>query len=354
METLEELLPLNVFYDITFNPPSPFTDLQANMTESLEALRNKSYNNTNEFYSDIATIFNRQKDPHSVFYKPCGSAFSYVLPYTFQAWKDDDDSYVRIKLMNQSSKYSGVTEKYLSESGSTTDYVGWEVVRLSYNSSSLDETDEHAAETIAHWADENVYYSKLQITRFNRATYADFAVRSQKLFNIPETSTISVRLQEITSSGESGETVDVTIPWYGYANSNMTELADVCGVANNTSNAAEPSETALRRLVRETDDENERTPVVTNDDELTQIFADEACEFYIWESENAGFMPSNYSKMSDFIQEMYAALSLCNTKNLSRLIVDVRGNGGGYVALGMRTLEFLHHNLYPVLGKYGL
>ena len=364
LETLLQLEELNVFLDITFNPPEPFTDLQANMTNKIEALYNETFSNTNEFYSALASIFNKQKDPHSVFYKPCATAFAFVFPFTFEAWKNSTDDYVRVKLANQSNTYITVTEQYMSKYSNETSesfpYLGYEVVKMTCNETALDDSDSHAAETIAYWAEDNVYYSKLQTTRFNRALYADFCVRSQRLFNIPETSTMTLRLQSLT---DETDTVDLTIPWYGWARGTYSSLADACPVANSTSrgmraNKAEGKNAVERMVAQLRENEPVSVKTVQSNDELVKIDGFTEIQLYEWTTQNAGYLriPSfTYSlSMSTFVDDVINALDYCNDHNYSRLIVDVRGNGGGYVTLGMRTLQHLHKSLYPVMGKYGL
>ncbi|KAH7829482.1 uncharacterized protein MONOS_3269 [Monocercomonoides exilis] len=380
IDTLLGLAELNVFKDITLNPPYPFENLKANMTEKIEALRKKEYANANEFYSAVAELFSKQKDPHSVFFKPCFDKFEFILPFGLSAKATGDDKKkTTITLVKHSEPYAFVTEEYLKTG---KDYSGYEVTEINPDGGDL--INEPAATTLGKWADENIYNSKLSPSRFNKAIQSDFAIRLQKVYSMPKSKSVKMRLQH------DGNDMVIDFEWKVRPLVNVSHLDDLCPIANYTSDNYRNNEaqslyglkyesTPLGRFMADIlpkqaeqasnlqerkQKQRRKAQTALNEDEpeedFEELISGPVLRFLHFNPEKIGyiridsFYPKSEEQMKQYIDQLQESFNIMKEKGTTHLIVDVRGNGGGYVAMGMRTLQYLSNNVYPVFGEYDI
>ncbi|GKT37173.1 hypothetical protein ADUPG1_010013 [Aduncisulcus paluster] len=102
IQSLLDIIEMNVFLDILQNPPQPYESLQTNVQSKIEQLRDPLTPFTSEydFHNNISDIFNGLHDPHSVYVLPlCYRQINYILPVNVTSYVNSGSGIVRQTLL---------------------------------------------------------------------------------------------------------------------------------------------------------------------------------------------------------------------------------------------------------------
>ncbi|KAA6378406.1 MAG: hypothetical protein EZS28_026068, partial [Streblomastix strix] len=216
-----------VFKDILFDPPAPTAYLAVNLTAEIETLSSKTFASTSEFYQNVSRIFHKLRDPHTTFHKPCSSEFLFVLPFSIRALADAEEEKITLTFDQLPEHIRYVTSYYIGDD-QTKNITGYEITGL--NVDGQDITPDSPEAVLMKWADEHVYISKYSPARFNKAISRDFYHRHQEEYNIPPSSSITVKAKKPLQqrNGNDDEEITVQLPWYGVVFRNTTTLSELC------------------------------------------------------------------------------------------------------------------------------
>ncbi|KAK2960871.1 hypothetical protein BLNAU_4268 [Blattamonas nauphoetae] len=361
---LDEIVQNDVFLDIIQSPQGSY-ETQTDVKEELSKLRDKKYETAEAFYSDVGTIFTDLKNPHSLFTKPCQANFTFALPFGIQATVDEttDPISIIITLTDLPTQYAKITDHYLTALKGK-DYRNCVVTGVFPN-----EQGEYqdAYQGIREWANTHVYRSRIESSRFNAAIRSDFAIRRVATMQIPEE-----KILLKVKNTDTGVEENIELPFLSVVQGDFDKMDDICPIYvppeeshPKTDPMSFSSISSARR--RSTKDLELPRPQVTNtttsNSKVAVILDSKYIKAYQTDvkvgdaTEKAAILRipdfnPEVEEMEWYLTNLTKSFELFKTNGITRLLVDLRANPGGYVALGLRTLQYMSPNLYPVMGQY--
>eukprot|EP00767_Chilomastix_cuspidata_P001256 gnl/Chilomastix_cuspidata/1406.p1 GENE.gnl/Chilomastix_cuspidata/1406~~gnl/Chilomastix_cuspidata/1406.p1 ORF type:complete len:836 (+),score=304.70 gnl/Chilomastix_cuspidata/1406:47-2554(+) len=352
------------------------------IASDVRALGARDFENEYEFHHALARTLQQLKDPHSVYVMP--SAFSqifFALPFSVSSVFGADGQ--RLHLSRLPPDYSFVTLQFLTGSSRAQKAALFDAAQSNAPITQLLIVDEHnrsltdgvtePVEALRVWADREVYHSKSSAARFNRAVASDFFIRTPQ-YGIPS-DRVFVEVN--------GELLEV--PWLAVATADIGSQADLMArsplsaaalgleldesctkPAKRRRNMPGPS----RRMLSETlnlpnaqHSENMPPPLpvsapvlgpqsirsTTAHGALTRLFVGDSILLHEFEdavtdtTAHLLTIPS-FSPDSDeqFLADLRSVLvMLAEDTPRDMLFIDLRGNGGGSIELGVKLLYYL-------------
>ncbi|KAK2960002.1 hypothetical protein BLNAU_4885 [Blattamonas nauphoetae] len=346
-----------VFRSLHMNPPSPWEDLKLDLYAEIDKVKYTDYDTAMEYYEALMGVFKIMKDPHTLFTPPCRSAFYFYLPFDFSATLNPENP-KEILITAQTIEKNNMTKQFVD--AGNPDITGRTITRIGLDGETLPE-NEQAAETIAKWADRWLPTSKDKAARFNRAINSDFAIRQAARYETPKT---DVLVEYIDEGGVEKKTLK--LPFFSLCTKEMKTLDDVCpirpppadtfGFSGTETNPTEEFQKELTEPV--TMGSKKKSFGTSNDDSQFEKIEDTSYILCLkHKTDNYGYLKIktfSYEKMTDFGDTLAACLIKLKKADVKDVIIDVRSNGGGYVALGMQTVNLLFPSLYPSYGVYDM
>ncbi|KAK2949130.1 hypothetical protein BLNAU_15971 [Blattamonas nauphoetae] len=346
------------FKDILQNPPSPHESLKINITEEILKIKPADYDTASDYYEEFQTLIKKMKDVHTLYTPPCRKTIYFSLPYQLDAQPAKDGS-DRLEIIAHAMTRKGITAHYLNEGGE--DILDLEITRIALSGNVLPK--ESAAETIAQWADDNVPDSKDSTVNFFRAINVAFSYRQASRYAFPREAGLFVEYRK-----KDDTLATVTLPYYGIVTKTTKTLDDICPIYTNktTSQQNTPKFKTTMDAVQYFAAEAEKKIVAENEEALIDPTINEADmadddDYELVTNEQkilAYFVQSKklaFIKFENFAPEDYGVwcevfsktLLTFLEKNATDLVLDVRSNGGGIVALGMLAIRVLCPNIFP-------
>ncbi|KAA6361015.1 MAG: hypothetical protein EZS28_043458, partial [Streblomastix strix] len=170
----------------------------------------------------------------------------------------------------------------------------------------------------------------------------------------------------------------VQLPWYGVVFRNTTTLSELCPLNTtkemNMKEIQKKKSNSIVRIYRnlvqklktqknlEQSDKlkKEQIKSISNDDsDLGLVIQNREIRYYYSNSTTTGYLriatftPEGYKEnFTNFVDTLIKVVEDLHIRNASRLVIDVRGNPGGFVSLGLRSLQYLSGNtVYPLFGE---
>eukprot|EP00770_Monocercomonoides_exilis_P005504 MONOS_5476.1-p1 / transcript=MONOS_5476.1 / gene=MONOS_5476 / organism=Monocercomonoides_exilis_PA203 / gene_product=unspecified product / transcript_product=unspecified product / location=Mono_scaffold00160:2386-4689(+) / protein_length=767 / sequence_SO=supercontig / SO=protein_coding / is_pseudo=false len=366
------------------NPPEPHKDISLDLRKELDNLKvDEADENAYDYYIKLIKLLKTMRDPHTLFTPPCTNNFRYVLPFSFTAEPNQDNTNLIIRAIR--SNVPGVTDHYLSQQDSVS--IEEKIVKRLSMESDQEDGLQDAFDVISQWTEENIAHSKYPAARLNRALSSEFHSRLASLYPYPESLNILVEYDD----GDDAHTLKtVKLPWYGIVQKrSITKLDDYCPIHNapkvmETLEEKEGSfknltgrELLLEREMQETrkwleeilpPNEVHRAPIKQRNTSsakganleypMSLVINSANVVAYAHRDLGIGYMwirTFSPSDLKEFGNQVGLALRrLKEEHQVKKLVVDVRGNGGGYVMLGMQTNQFMFPSAFPVYGRYDM
>ncbi|KAK2952627.1 hypothetical protein BLNAU_12455 [Blattamonas nauphoetae] len=341
------------FGDTLRNPPEDAGVPKMDLVASLEALDLEEMNSMFKFYSAIHKIVDSARDAHLQFIAPCETVFLQCFPYDLSIETTNPPILV-LQASNLDMSLSEDSNKKLG-----FDLIGAKVHNLSLNTE-FDPT-KTPFDVLSDWAEENVVAAKRKTNRFNRAIFEDFVYRTALK---PQTAKVKMMVT-LTN----GEQKTVTVPFGVYINTEelITRLEDFCPLQIMNNKSKTPNSTLkleeihkkneeiikyvlspARQLISSTNNSIPSLP--SNSDYSTPIITSEyGITSAIIPTEKIGYLHiGSFSEQKNgtakaFVQSLKEILS----KKCEKLILDLRGNGGGDVMFTVEMMELLWPNRIP-------
>ncbi|KAK2943964.1 hypothetical protein BLNAU_21110 [Blattamonas nauphoetae] len=361
-QTIDELLDNNVFIDRMHSLPAPFEHLSSDIRKKVSEVPTEGWNSAEEFYAEIAKIFVDIKDAHSVFVKPCSNPFTFVLPFGLSAVYDEEKKYIKISFGDLPASYKKVTDHYLALGGE--DLRGVQIAGMIPDQDGL---FGDPAKALRKWANDNLYVSKLEPSMFNSALKSDFVARRAHLNPIPN------KEERFQITKDNITVTEISLPFYAVVNKDIESMEKLCPIVPQTkqSNSIQEAKEILKisptkRLVDDVSHFEPTSPSPSqpqNSNEWVTEFESKYINCYSTTMDIEGsskpvgilripvFAPES-TEMKLFVDGLTAGMDKLASRNVQYLVVDVRGNGGGYVTLGLRTLQYITGDLFPIMGEY--
>ncbi|KAA6368902.1 MAG: hypothetical protein EZS28_035571 [Streblomastix strix] len=169
-----------VFLDTSLNPPGApigYGKHAVDIMGTLDSIgANSSYTNTFDFYEDIMVLLNNLKDPHTIFTPPCVSNLYYIVA-TPQIHKNITDS-----------------SYYVTASQYEVKYINWKGLPIYSSGTTLNEGSQDPIEAIVQFADEEVSISKNPVARLNQALKTNLWQRNAQRFKHPEMNKVTMQI----------------------------------------------------------------------------------------------------------------------------------------------------------------
>ncbi|KAA6393278.1 MAG: hypothetical protein EZS28_011193, partial [Streblomastix strix] len=399
IDLLKNYLSGYVFLDTSLNPPGAPIGYGKHDVDIIGGLNsisaNTSYTNTFDFYEDIMVLLNKLKDPHTIFTPPCVSKFYYIYYYSIDVKRDSIDTPYYVMIGDLRADKVNMNGLHVYSSGTTE------------NEGTMD-----PIEAISLFAEKEVPITKNPTTRFNSAAGYDFGARSAIRYKHPEhesmyfsyksgsnTPQVEGKFSVLVSGGDVNQLKD-ECPIHS-DHSTTTQSNNQIEIMNRIKTSVkkkllkdlEDEQTKITRelqdrirhkdlfsLVEEkneilnnfsTDQSNEISFITksikskSNDISPYQVYAPypqygtPEVRAYRLTNEKVGvliiqtFDPDNLNSFAEYIAQTIKQFTLKGGEHyVERLIIDVRGNGGGKVRIGRQTLNFLFpqvgHPLYQI------
>jgi len=379
-ETVEALMGMNVFLDISKQPPAPYEHLAYDVEEAVAAVGKEYLGAVNssawDYFEDLSASFLPLKDAHTLFVKPSFfGSFTLMFPLSLEVTDNGQLAFGALP-----EKYSYVTESYPNVFPGTDlqSLIGKTIAKINGQDPML---------WLAEWSDKNVYATKSAHGRLNSALSGDFTRRGLHVFSLPDEAdqSVSFEMKDGTMALLSF-VVRTSVP---YANDQDAIAAyescfdeqDAFSEPSQAKAATVRSSSPLRRFMEE---QKSRKPFAHDprasqrlldemaaaksrgeaDEVFTYLAGDDDFSLYSYENEDTRanrdtvFVLAVYSfSPADFSAHVYAmvdALEQVRERNATHLIVSVVSNGGGYVTLGHLLGRALFPSAYPIYGSYNI
>eukprot|EP01033_Poteriospumella_lacustris_P006649 gene6649-4792_t len=343
------------FADLYFNTGPPYVislDIQGELANTRTMVEAGGFATDLAFQEHVQTIFQKTIDAHTRYSKPkCYNAV-FIQPFAFdmRIVPDPDKPVVNEpRLFVMRNLYTD-TYKQVFPTADIDSLIGKEVLLLN----GVEFTTE-----ISSWGDTHETRSNNRGVRFN-AAYRSYLYRSAASYNV-------VPIEDLTVTFTDGSSV--TLPWMASYGSGMADVA-TCA-AKPTTGAAPKVAAALPSSRRPVYEEHipeqplmeellkanrgdRRVIVPANSTSKVSCFAQSVTPSDT--SELADVRTVLVMKISSFSPEgeyidawtrFLTDVQTCiTTVDYQLMVVDVMQNGGGYVCLGLRTLEMLVQEYY--------
>lgn len=387
-DTLTTALPMYVFLDVCKRPPDPYsglaTDPETRVADIFADYASRVNNATAwEFHEALANVFRDLKDAHTLYVKPSFFGhFRLAFPYSFDV-KDGE-----VYLAALPPDYAFITESYIERYGEDlTQYLGQRLVTIN---------DMSPLEYLTGWAKKYVYATKSTHGQLNSLLAGDFMVRSLKVFGLPEPEDENVVLELAT-----GETLMIRFSVYSDREFSSEEEAIRLYMSNvidpSEFTEIQPFETAQKTFrdyrpdLRFFAEELDRSAIGASKYKLGRslsehfhpsheskdhvrsarsganyryVIGDDSFSLYHYVTAQTqvqddqvyilavySFMPED---MVGTMNNLVDALEHLREVGVTRLVISLNGNGGGWVTLGHLLARALFPTSYPIYGAYNV
>ncbi|KAK2950812.1 hypothetical protein BLNAU_14230 [Blattamonas nauphoetae] len=292
-------------------------------------------------------------DAHLQFIAPCEKVFLQYFPYDLSI----ETTNPPILVLREFSAFPSLSEDSNKKLG--FDLIGAKVHNLSLHQE-FDPT-KTPFDVLSDWAEENVVAAKRKTNRFNRAILSDFVARTAL-----KPQTAEVKMMVTLTNGEQ-KIVSVPFGVYIGTDESITDLEEFCPlkIMNNQSTTQAPALSfddilrknkniiqdvlsPARQLISSTN--NSIPPPQSNSDYFTPIITSEfSITSSVIPSEKIGYLhidsfdEEENGTAKAFVQSLKGILA----KKCDKLILDLRGNGGGDMRLIIQMMELLWPNRIP-------
>ncbi|KAH7829344.1 uncharacterized protein MONOS_6745 [Monocercomonoides exilis] len=391
-----------IFSDQHLNPPEPHKNTKINLAQSLDDIPKDNLESM-DIYMQVVNTLKALKDPHTLFFPPCYRNFRYVLPYSFTAQIPAGEG-APLRIIAIKHSYENVTKNFI-DSGKPN-LENKEITRIGLEG---ENSLKDASEVISNFAENEVPYSKYPVARLNEALKSAFAIRNAAVYDIPKAENIWVEYDD------DGEKKVIAFPWKVVVGQSMNGLDSICPkiAETNSDNESRRSDKAkiendessksfsfseLReremkkfldflyeseeigaKTMREANEkfrEMQMTKLQTNNasgnsinkrkendfllpTDALEVFVDDPNVVVGYSSAHKvgyvriiSFNPDDVKQFGQILGD--GIKDLVEKYKAERCVIDVRGNGGGAVLLGMQLNQFLHPSTYPWFGQYRL
>jgi hypothetical protein len=340
MDTVQKALQMYVFRDVAANSPDPkWLPLQVDIFGGLSQINAKNnYKTDYDFQQTLASFLTTLNDPHTQYRKPgCYSSFSFFLPFQIASVFNDTTSSQQIVII--SAKYDQTL-------------VGKRINKIN---------NQDAVSYLVNFADTNAPFSLDLGSRFNYAIKSLYTTRSQGTYGIPSQETETFELYDYGT----GSTNTITLKWQATAMKDVPDIYQACFTGDRSiRNGSIPYVDSPATILEETeyvkaqlyDDNSYHLPQKQKRATASQkpIYQGENISLFnvgngVAAMKINSFMPQKYGLDTNddlksepqFLFDLQRSLVLANQLNLGQLILDFRGNGGGYVCLAMQFLRLM-------------
>ncbi|KAK2951127.1 hypothetical protein BLNAU_13970 [Blattamonas nauphoetae] len=353
IKTVTQVLNDYSFVDHLRDPPVDAGVSKMDLVALVEALDLKELNTTYKFYSTLVKLVDSARDAHFQFLAPCDTVIMQAFPYDLSI----DTTSTPTLVLQEFTAAAGLSDY-------SNDKLGFNLVGAKVTNLTL--TDDFDAgktpfDVLSEWAEENVAFAKRKTNRFNRAVAESFVLRRALK---PQTQQVKMI---VTLTG--GEQKTVTVPLVALINTKnkLTDMEQLCPIKGSKANMFEE---APKLSVEEIKEKNEellqdilfpsRTIVLdkpspkqlpqSNSDYYTPIVTSEASiTSGVISSEKTGYLHiGSFGQNAVNTAKAYVqSLKEIVEKKCEKLILDLRGNGGGDVTLTVQMMELLWPNAIP-------
>lgn len=343
---LESYTGYGYVYEGTTDNPDPY-----DLLHEINNIHTDGSTTVEYFYSQIQEVLRKANDRSLYITKPCGSAFTFLLPFAFTATDHEGEGAAQIRLAKLPSKYAAVTAQYESD---------YEADRRPNNLDIVYQIDDggdkaRADKFISDWAETNIYHSRDKASSFNIAVRKEFAIRSMARHSIPNSNlTIYVK-------NNNEGTLEYDLPFYVYVEKDVPSMEELCGLKSASSQQVS-LQSSLRsnqkKIFNSTKSEKRSRASSSkshpNDIEFDPILTAKGFAFY---QANNTELPTAYLKLTSFAENVnitsYVNVFLdglleVKNRNLQYLIVDLRDNDGVNPSLALGLLEYLQPTVFPL------
>ncbi|OQR94647.1 hypothetical protein ACHHYP_01013 [Achlya hypogyna] len=334
---LRTILPSYAFKELaktehTFGPYSiPAVDLDA----ELDVVANTTYPTDAAFQTALYNVFKHLRDAHTAYLKPSYySSFYAFHPVSLKSFERNGSQVVQLDTPDRTEVR--IYETFFPGSQVDTDISGWDVIAIDGKS---------AIDALRDFANTEIGLLKDDGTRFNMAVTGFetgrgwFVFRPLASFDIPKDDAVSYTLVHPTT----GATKTLSYRWLG------------------VNGAAFPG----------------RTPPRSNSHRLEHLFArlkrhlthhnfldEKPTVAFHWLNDDVGVLSiTQFSPSGDedanlwtayFGANITTALAEFTALGGKKLVLDLRGNGGGDICLGYATIRYLFPGLDPLGPREGV
>ncbi|KAK2952593.1 hypothetical protein BLNAU_12421 [Blattamonas nauphoetae] len=353
MYSILQILNEYSFGDTLRNPPEDAGVPKMDLVARLEALDLEEMNSMFKFYSAIHKIVDSARDAHLQFIAPCEKVFLQYFPYDLSI----ETTNPPILVLREFRSLPSLSEDSNKKLG--FDLIGAKVHNLSLNTE-FDPT-KTPFDVLSDWAEENVFAAKRKTNRFNRAILGEFVYRRAL-----KAQTAEVKMMVTLTNGEQKT---VTVPFGVYINTDESKifLEDKCPLKLMNNEPTTPAHTLkLDEILRKNDEiiqyvlsparqlissTNHTIPSPpSNSDYFTPIIMSEyGITSAVVPTEKIGYLHIGSFSNDKYGLAIAYILSLkgITAKKCDKLILDLRGNGGGDITLTIQMMELLWPNRIP-------
>ncbi|KAK2946187.1 hypothetical protein BLNAU_18863 [Blattamonas nauphoetae] len=348
ISVLKEYMENMAFKDILKSPPEPYEKLKQDITANLDKILGEA-TSTFDFYTKILATTNSMKDAHTSYAPPCLSLFYYILPFVLLPERTPELTTPSLKVYAHVQSASSYTKAYLKEhTNPHENLTGCEITAIAIDGTNYVE-GETPIETIAKWADEFISLSKDRSGRMNYVAAQGFGYARMTLIS-PPAPTIKVKYIYVNPETEVGTEYEATLEWKAsfQGNSTITNINALCPISYASNDdistvvktplelEKEASDSIHERFFPQTPVEGIKmiTPPESNGPSYKVIIID------------------SFSMYPDqFAAAAYKLLQQVKTSGAEYLILDVRGNTGGFGRNTFQLLHFLFPSVFPSMGR---
>lgn len=319
--TIKEILPNYVLSDVLTNTGPP-ANIRVDLEAALGKIASTDFDRDSDMQSAFANLFLGLHDAHTVYKKPQAYAnIQYTQPYTLEVKLDGSE----MKIFFGAEAVPGVLAELPDEFGALT---GMEVL-------SINGVDPIAA--ISDWADINDYSSLDQGARFSHVLRTGtFVSRRVYLYDIPREPMEYVLL----SAADPFTTVSLSVPWTAAAISSSVPV-DISVAACSKDGDRSGKPIAGHHLLVE--DDLPEPKGALSEDWVLESSTPPLSMYTSRDGSTAVMKLTSFSPddVSAYCANMESAWDLMAMRGVQNLIIDVIGNGGGYVCFGYDLVRLL-------------
>ncbi|KAK2964020.1 hypothetical protein BLNAU_1101 [Blattamonas nauphoetae] len=353
IQSLSQIFDEYSFGDPLRNPPDDAGVAKMDLVANIEALDLEELNSMFKFYTAVHKIVDSAKDAHLQFTAPCDQVILQYFPYDLSI----DTTGPPTLVLQEFSAADGISEESNKKLG--FDLIGAKVHNMSLNEE-FDPT-KTPFDVLSDWAEENVAFAKRRTNRFNRAIFDNFVLRKALK---PQTKEVKMMVT-LANGGQKTVTVpfgayiatDESISMFGtfcprkYADIESTNRAPALSFdeIHQKNEEIVQDMLSLTRKLRpstilssQTRQSNSAyfTPIITSEYSITSAVIPTEKIGYL---HIGSFGQDKFGTAKAFVQSLKGIMA----KKSKKLIIDLRGNGGGDVTLMIQMLELLWPNRIP-------
>ncbi|OQR99334.1 hydroxymethylglutaryl-CoA lyase, mitochondrial precursor [Thraustotheca clavata] len=327
---LRAIMPSYAFKELALKEHEfgPYVIPAVDIDAQLNVIANTTYKNDAEMQTALYNVFKHLRDAHTAYMKPVFySSFYAFHPVSLKSFARDNVQVIQMDLPDHTEVK--IYETYYPDEQVDIDILGWDITHIN---------DQPAFDVLREFANKEIGLLKDEGTRFNMAVTGFetgrgwFVFRPLSSFDIPKEDAVTYTL----THPETNATKQVSYKWLGLNG------AAFPGRTPPTS-SKHKLEHLFQRLRRHLGHHNfiEERPTVD----------------FQWLNEQVGVLSiTQFSPSGDedgnawtewFGANITTALANFTVEGGKKLIIDLRGNGGGDICLGYATIRYLFPSWDP-------